>query len=145
MECPSCGRGVGDGALFCGGCGASLSIACPACGRSNPGDDHFCQRCGARLDAEVPLLSPAPGAERKQVTVVFADVVGSMALSSGMDPEEWSELMERLFAVLREGVNRFEGRIDKFTGDGVMALFGAPVACEDHARRGCAAALHLRE
>jgi adenylate cyclase len=86
-----------------------------------------------------------PAGERKHVTVLFADVVGSMDLAAGMDPEEWGELMERFFAILREGVNRFEGRIDKFTGDGIMALFGAPVAYEDHARRACAAALHLRE
>src|SRR5438270_2157844 len=83
--------------------------------------------------------------ERKQVTVRFVDVVGSMDLAGGMDAEDWGELMERFFAILREGVNRFDGRIDKFTGDGVMALFGAPVAYEDHARRACAAALHLRE
>ena len=82
--------------------------------------------------------------ERKQVTVLFADVVGSMTLAAGMDPEEWGELMERFFAILRDGVNRFDGRIDKFTGDGVMALFGAPIAYEDHARRACAAALDLR-
>ena len=60
--------------------------------------------------------------------MLFADVVGSMDLAGGMDPDEWGELMERFFAVLRDGVNRFEGRMDKFTGDGVMALFGAPVA-----------------
>jgi adenylate cyclase len=83
--------------------------------------------------------------ERKQVTVFFADVVRSMELSAGMDPEEWGELMERFFAILRMGINRYDGRIDKFTGDGVMALFGAPVAYEDHARRACAAALDLRD
>jgi adenylate cyclase len=82
--------------------------------------------------------------ERKQVTVLFADVVGSMNLAAGMDPEEWGELMERFFAIVRKGVNRFDGRIDKFTGDGVMALFGAPIAYEDHARRACAAAVDLR-
>jgi adenylate cyclase len=83
--------------------------------------------------------------ERKHVTVLFADVKGSMSLAAGMDPEAWGELMGRFFTVLRDGVNRFGGRIDKFTGDGVMALFGAPVAYEDHAQRACAAALHLRK
>jgi adenylate cyclase len=86
-----------------------------------------------------------PEGERKQVTVLFVDVVGSMDLADRMDAEEWGDLMERFFAVLRTGVNRFDGRIDKFTGDGVMALFGAPVAYEDHARRACGAALHLRD
>jgi class 3 adenylate cyclase len=93
----------------------------------------------------VPPRLDVPQGERKQVTVLFADVVGSMDLAAGMDPEEWGELMERFFAILREGINRFDGRIDKFTGDGVMALFGAPVAYEDHAQRACAAALHLRD
>jgi adenylate cyclase len=83
--------------------------------------------------------------ERKQVSILFADVKGSMDLASRMDPEAWGELMGRFFAILRDGVNRFGGGIDKFTGDGVMALFGAPVAYEDHAQRACAAALHLRE
>jgi class 3 adenylate cyclase len=78
----------------------------------------FCHACGSGAEA--------PAAERKQVTVLFADVAGSMDLASKMDPEEWGGLMERFFAILRQGVNRFDGRIDKFTGDGVMALFGAP-------------------
>ncbi len=77
--------------------------------------------------------------------MLFADVKGSMELTARMDAEEWGDLMGRFFAILRDGVNRFGGRIDKFTGDGVMALFGAPVAYEDHAQRACAAALHLRE
>src|ERR1044072_9988678 len=67
-----------------------------------------------------------------------------MERASGMAPEEWGNLMGRLYKVLRDGVTRFDGRVDKFTGDGIMALFGAPVAYEDHARRACAAALHLR-
>jgi class 3 adenylate cyclase/tetratricopeptide (TPR) repeat protein len=95
-----------------------------------------------------PLSAPpprAPEGERKQVTVLFADVKGSMGLAAQMDPEEWSALMERFFAILRQGIERFDGHIDKFTGDGIMALFGAPVAYEDHARRGCAAALYLRD
>jgi class 3 adenylate cyclase/DNA-binding winged helix-turn-helix (wHTH) protein len=85
------------------------------------------------------------GPERKQVTVLFADVVDSMNLTATMDLEEWGDLMGRFFAILRDGVTRFDGHVDKFTGDGIMALFGAPVAYEDHARQACAAALHLRE
>ncbi len=100
--------------------------------------------------AGVPSL-PAPepasrrAVERKQVTVLFADVADSMHLTATMDLEEWGDLMGRFFAILRDGVTRFDGHVDKFTGDGVMALFGAPVAYEDHARQACAAALHLRE
>ncbi len=82
--------------------------------------------------------------ERKQVTVLFADVVESMELAERTDPEEWRRVMDRLFSILCEGVHRFEGTVDKFTGDGIMALFGAPVAHEDHARRACSAALYLQ-
>ncbi|MGH9008267.1 MAG: BTAD domain-containing putative transcriptional regulator [Acidimicrobiia bacterium] len=95
-----------------------------------------------------PEPAPAPrtrGPERKQVTVLFADVVDSMKLTATMDLEDWGDLMGRFFAILRDGVTRFDGHVDKFTGDGIMALFGAPVAYEDHARQACAAALHLRD
>jgi len=83
--------------------------------------------------------------ERKQVTVLFADVRGSMELAEQMDPEAWSAIMQRFFTILSDGVERFEGFVDKFTGDGIMALFGAPIAHEDHAQRACYAALHLRD
>jgi len=83
--------------------------------------------------------------ERKQVTVLFADVKGSMELAERLDPEAFSKIMSRFFAILTEGVERFEGFVDKFTGDGIMALFGAPIAHEDHAQRACYAALHLRD
>ncbi len=81
--------------------------------------------------------------ERKQVTVLFADVQGSMDLAEQQDPERWRRIMQRFFAILADGVHRFEGTVDKFTGDGIMAVFGAPVAHEDHARRGCYAALKM--
>jgi class 3 adenylate cyclase/tetratricopeptide (TPR) repeat protein len=82
-------------------------------------------------------------AERKQVTVLFADVSGSMDLAEGQDPEEWRKIMQRFFAILAAAVERFEGTVDKFTGDGIMAVFGAPIAHEDHARRACYAALQM--
>jgi class 3 adenylate cyclase len=82
-------------------------------------------------------------AERKQVTVLFADVSGSMDLAEHEDPEEWRKIMQRFFSLLAETVTRFEGTVDKFTGDGIMAIFGAPVAHEDHARRACYAALQM--
>jgi len=83
--------------------------------------------------------------ERKQVTVLFADVKGSMELAEQLDPEEWHRILERFFAILTEGVHRFEGTVNQYTGDGIMALFGAPIAHEDHAQRACYAALHLQE
>jgi class 3 adenylate cyclase/tetratricopeptide (TPR) repeat protein len=82
-------------------------------------------------------------AERKQVTVLFADVSGSMDLAEQEDPEEWRKIMQRFFSLLAETVTRFEGTVDKFTGDGIMAVFGAPIAHEDHARRACYAALQM--
>src|SRR6202158_4951640 len=83
--------------------------------------------------------------ERKQVTVLFADVKGSMELADQLDPEEWHKILERFFAILTDGVHRFEGTVNQYTGDGIMALFGAPIAHEDHAQRACYAALHLRD
>jgi adenylate cyclase len=83
--------------------------------------------------------------ERKQVTVLFADVSGSMDLAEGQDPEEWRKIMQRFFSILADAVTRFEGTVDKFTGDGIMAVFGAPIAHEDHARRACYAALQMLE
>jgi class 3 adenylate cyclase len=79
------------------------------------------------------------------VTVLFADVKGSMELSEQLDPEAWHGILDRFFQILSDGVHRFEGTVNQYTGDGIMALFGAPVAHEDHAQRACCAALHLRE
>jgi class 3 adenylate cyclase/predicted ATPase len=83
--------------------------------------------------------------ERKQVTVLFADVKGSMELAEQVDPEEWHRILDRFFQILADGVHRFEGTVNQYTGDGIMALFGAPIAHEDHAQRACYAALHLRD
>jgi len=148
MPCAACGNENPASARFCGSCGAALAatLPCSGCGTTNPATHRFCHGCGQRLEGlpspAAPL--PVPEGERKQVTVLFADVKGSMDLAAGMDPEEWGELMGRLYKMLRNGVTRFGGSVDKFTGDGIMALFGAPVAYEDHARRACDAALHLR-
>ncbi|MFN8217649.1 MAG: adenylate/guanylate cyclase domain-containing protein [Solirubrobacterales bacterium] len=81
--------------------------------------------------------------ERKQVTVLFADVSGSMDLAEQQDPEEWRKVMQRFFSILADAVGRYEGTVDKFTGDGIMAVFGAPIAHEDHAQRACYAALRM--
>ena len=91
---------------------------------------------------------PATGSlegERKQVTVLFSDIEGSMALAEGTDPELWRELLDRFLAIVSEAVHRYEGTVNRFTGDGAMALFGAPIAHEDHARRACYASLRLRD
>src|SRR5690606_1339705 len=125
---------------------------CLACGADSPAGARFCRRCGrpmaalaveqqggGRCDVRGPLR-----AEHKQVTVLFADVQGSMAISERLDPEEWYRMMVRLFVILAENVQRFGGVVNRFTGDGIMALFGAPVAQEDHAQRACHAALAMK-
>src|SRR6185295_18137346 len=83
--------------------------------------------------------------ERKLITVLFVDVRESMRRAERVDPEEWHRIMDRFFALAADGIHRFEGTINQYTGDGVMALFGAPVAHEDHAQRACHAALYVRE
>jgi class 3 adenylate cyclase len=149
---------------FCGECGSSLKSKCASCGFENPPSMKFCGECGKPLAEAAKPPSPDPRSytpkhlaekilqsksaiegERKQVTVLFADVKGSMDLAEQVDPEEWHKIMDRFFAILSEGVHRFEGTINQFTGDGIMALFGAPIAHEDHAQRACYAALHLQQ
>jgi class 3 adenylate cyclase/tetratricopeptide (TPR) repeat protein len=147
---------------FCAG-GTKMgegAMSCPSCGHENPAGARFCNDCGARLAA--PATAPEPRSytprhlvqkilasksalegERKPVTVLFADVVRSMELAERVDPEEWHRILDRLFRILADGVHRYEGTINQYTGDGIMALFGAPIAHEDHAQRACAAALDL--
>src|SRR5213080_601997 len=145
----------------------SLStLRCPSCGHANRAAAKFCEECGTRLASAAASAEPpraprdytprhlaekilgsraALEGERKQVTVLFADVKGSMDLAEQIDPEMFHQVMERVAALLAEGVHRFEGTVTQFTGDGLMALFGAPIAHEDHAQRACFAALHLSE
>jgi class 3 adenylate cyclase/tetratricopeptide (TPR) repeat protein len=111
-------------------------------GSSTPTPDSYTPR---HLADKILTSRSALEGERKQVTVLFADLKGSVDLSGSLDPEEWHEVMNGFFALLSDGVHRFEGTINQFTGDGIMALFGAPIAHEDHAHRACYAALYLRE
>jgi class 3 adenylate cyclase/tetratricopeptide (TPR) repeat protein len=166
MRCSSCGFENATGIKFCGGCGAPLKLKCLSCGFDNALGIKFCGECGKSLtEGANPAPAPDPRSytrpkhladkilttrsalegERKQVTVLFVDVKGSMDLGEKVDPEEWYRIMDRFFQILSDGVYRFEGTVDKFTGDGIMAIFGAPIAHEDHARRACYAALHLKE
>src|SRR5574341_2128816 len=173
MRCPKCRADNPADALFCTECGAQIESVCAVCGVSNQPTAKFCKKCGAPqvsgVGAQVSgpdTQHPAPDprsytprhladkiltsravleGERKQVTVLFADVKGSMELAEQLDPEAWHQIMDRFFAILTDGVHRFEGTINQYTGDGIMALFGAPIAHEDHAQRACYAALHLRD
>jgi class 3 adenylate cyclase len=132
---------------------------CALCGRSHRAEARFCDQCGNPLageSARAPRAYTPPHladriltsrwaleGERKQVTVLFADLENSTALSSALGLEAWHRLLDAYFRILADGVHRFEGTINQFTGDGIMALFGAPVAHEDHAQRACHAALQL--
>ena len=122
------------------------ALRCGACAADAPMGARFCRRCGQPLGQDAPAAREpdAPRAEHKQVTVMFADVQGSMTLSERLDPEEWYRIVTRFFVIMAEGVQRVGGVVNRFTGDGIMALFGAPVALEDHAQRACYAALRLR-
>jgi class 3 adenylate cyclase/tetratricopeptide (TPR) repeat protein len=171
VTCASCGAENQAGRKFCVECGARLALTCTACGTPYASGEKFCGECGATLAGSaqgaggrsLPTannLSPraytpkhladrilqsrsALEGERKQVTVLFADIKGSMDLASQVDPEEWHRILDRFFQILADGVHRFEGTVNQYTGDGIMALFGAPIAHEDHARRACYAALQL--
>src|SRR5881398_2225851 len=167
MRCPRCRHENRETARFFGECGASLGrcIPCTRCATFNPVSQRFCDSCGQELAStgaverarEPRAYAPrhliekilttrrALEGERKQVTVLFADMVDSMRLAERVDAEEWHRVVDRFFQVLADGIHRFEGTINQFTGDGIMALFGAPIAHEDHARRGCHAALQLKE
>jgi class 3 adenylate cyclase/tetratricopeptide (TPR) repeat protein len=146
--CPDCGYENRQDARFCGGCGGRLlSRHGTAVSQASSGTEVKRGRGPApeppKHLADKILHARKLEGERKQVTVLFADVKGSMDLAAQLDPEEWHRIMDRFFATLADGVYRFEGTINQYGGDGIMALFGAPIAHEDHAQRACYAALHL--
>src|ERR1700758_1800349 len=114
-------------------------LGCASCGMELPPDSRFCNKCGA------PITPAATSAEYKQVTVLFADVVHSMDIASAVGAERLREIMAQLVYRAAAVVKRYGGTVDKFTGDGIMAVFGAPVALEDHAVRACLAALGIQE
>jgi class 3 adenylate cyclase len=137
-------------------------MRCPGCQQENPEGARFCNSCGTRLTAAAPAAAPrtytpahlaekiltsrsAMVGERKQVTVLFADLKGSMELLADRDPEEARRLLDAVLERMMEAVHRYEGTVNQVMGDGIMALFGAPVAHEDHAVRACYAALRMQE
>jgi class 3 adenylate cyclase/tetratricopeptide (TPR) repeat protein len=164
MACPQCGQENPAAARFCNGCGARLAAACPACGQSNPSGSRFCNGCGARLMADdgaadargagvhtpkhlaerILTSRTALEGERKQVTVLFADLKGSMELLAERDPEDARKLLDPVLERMMD-VHRYEGTVNQVMGDGIMALFGAPLAHEDHAVRACYAALRMQD
>jgi class 3 adenylate cyclase/tetratricopeptide (TPR) repeat protein len=136
VTCPTCGFENPDEARFCGRCGGELGGACPACGAPVAPGLEFCTSCGARL---------AEPEERKVVTVFFADLVDFTSRAGQLDPEDVRQLLAPYYARLRSELERFGGTVEKFIGDAVVALFGAPAAHEDDPERGVRAALAIRE
>jgi class 3 adenylate cyclase/tetratricopeptide (TPR) repeat protein len=160
LKCSACGARRSQGAAFCDECGAPLEARCPSCGETNRAAARFCRACGHRFSrgaAPAPIPTPAHLAdkilrsrgalegERKQVTVLFADMKGSMELLADRDPEEARRILDPVLERMVEAVHHFEGTVNQVMGDGIMALFGAPLAHEDHAIRACLAALRMQE
>ena len=162
MICGRCGGENDSGRLFCSACGEALLHSCARCSFVNKPLDHFCGGCGA------PLASPPSGGgpdaytpkhlaervlttrsalegERKRVTVLFCDIVESYRLAEQLGPEGMHEIMDQALRLMAEAVHRYEGTVNQFLGDGLMALFGAPVALEQHALRAIYAALGIRD
>jgi predicted ATPase/class 3 adenylate cyclase len=159
MTCTACGTHNEAGRKFCGECGARLVTACPSCGAPNAPTVKFCGECGTALateaaptaahqpdeaaNGETTMPRPTAVAERRLVSVLFADLVGFTTLSEERDPEEVRELLTRYFDTARSLVDRYGGTIEKFIGDAVMAVWGTPTTNEDDAERAVRAALDL--
>src|SRR2546425_4219181 len=164
MKCPRCEHENPPQANFCLECGARVALTCTKCRSELPAGAKFCLECGepvaSRTAGESRFASPeaytpkhlaekilrsasALEGERKQVTVLFVDVSGFTSLSERLDPEEIHRLMRRAFDLMLAEGHRYEGTVNQFLGDGIMALFGAPIAHEDHARRAVHAALGI--
>ena len=166
MKCPKCQFDNPSAAKFCNDCGSKLELLCRECGKANPTGSKFCNECGGNLRERKPgpqvdfarpqsytpkhlaekILTQRSSieGERKLVTVMFADVAGFTSLSEKLDPEEVHQMMDGCCRILVDEIHRCEGTVGEFRGDGVMALFGAPIAHEDHAQRACHAALAIQ-
>jgi len=165
MACPQCQHPNPPTPKFCNNCGARLEVGCPACGHRNAPGSRFCNECGEALSGAAPAphaVAPASytpkllaariltsrvalEGERKQVTVMFADLKGSLELLADRDPEDARRLLDPVVERMMEAVHQYEGTVNQVMGDGIMALFGAPLAHEDHALRACYAALRMQE
>jgi class 3 adenylate cyclase/tetratricopeptide (TPR) repeat protein len=149
VSCLSCGAQNPPGQKFCGECGTPLAVRCSSCAAENPPGQRFCGECGAQLAgaaAATPAAAvprEAPASERRLVSVLFADLVGFTTLSESRDSEEVRDLLSRYFDACRLLIERYGGTVEKFIGDAVMAVWGAPVAKEDDAERAVRAALDL--
>jgi class 3 adenylate cyclase len=163
MKCPRCQQENPPQAKFCLECATPLALRCGHCGTQLPPAAKFCFECATPVGAPTPRFAApetytpkhlaekiltsraALQGERKQVTVLFADLKGSMELLADRDPEEARKILDPVLQLMMEAVHRYEGTVNQVMGDGLMALFGAPLAHEDHALRACYAALRMQE
>jgi class 3 adenylate cyclase len=143
QRCPQCRTENEPGQRYCGSCGAHLSLICLACGETSPLGFKFCGKCGTEF--KVGSASEATGEERRVVTVLFADLVGFTARAEQLDPEDVRALLSTYYTRLRAEIESFGGTVEKFIGDAVMAVFGAPVAHGDDPERAVRAALAIRD
>src|SRR5215831_10263961 len=150
MRCSNCGSDNATGKKFCSECGAGLSRGCPQCGAENAPAAKFCGDCGAALIAPVPApvaeiapAQPRDTGERRHLTVLFCDLVGSTAISAQLDPEEWRETVAGYHRAAAEAITRSDGYVAKYLGDGVMAYFGWPEAHDNDAERAARAGLAI--
>ena len=145
LLCPSCGAATAPDQRFCGTCGTSLERTCPSCGARSPRSFRFCGNCGTPLgdDAGAPAGGVTPE-ERKDVTVIFADLTGSTELATRLDPEDLRGVLRPFFDAMVEEIERFGGTVEKFIGDAIMAVFGVPVAHEDDPERAVRAAFAMQ-
>jgi len=154
MRCGACGIVLIAGKPFCRACGEAVARRCGRCGAALEEGFRFCPECGSSVEAAAksssapparPRAGTAADGERKQVTVLFCDLVGSTAIAERLDPEDFHDLLEKYLAVAFPAVYRFEGVVNQLAGDGLLALFGAPVAHEDDPQRAVRAALAVRD
>src|SRR3954471_22662684 len=149
MLCPSCGTENVAGKKFCKECGTPLAVACGSCGAALVGDEKFCGECGAAVAGAQAVSAPSAvvrepsPSERRLVSVLFADLVGFTSLSESRDAEQVRDLLSRYFETCSRLIELYGGTVEKFIGDAVMAVWGAPTATEDDAERAVRAALDL--
>jgi class 3 adenylate cyclase/tetratricopeptide (TPR) repeat protein len=147
MKCSKCQTENPQENRFCRKCGANLLLTCPQCGAEVLSDDRYCGKCGQELDeaTETADTAPEPEGERKHVTVLFSDLSGYTAMSEKLDPEDLKEITSRIFGEISKVINRYEGFVEKFVGDAVMALFGVPKTHEDDPIRAIKGAREIHE
>src|SRR5262249_21233149 len=156
LQCPDCSAEILKGSNFCGNCGIALPRSCPSCGHAVSAENRFCSKCGTRVApdnvasapltttrSKAPITSTASSVERRQLTIMFCDMVGSSALSTRLDPEEQRNVITAFHTCCANEVKSLGGMVAQYLGDGVLAYFGYPTAHENDAERAILAGLAI--